>query len=223
MVYLFQNLKFTRESKPTMLTDIFLKLVLKYTAQHELANELWLEIFTKYSEPKRHYHTISHIENLVDDLTKVKDQITDFDTVLFAVFYHDIVYKATSSTNEEDSVSLARKRLNSISFPPECIDKCCEMILATKSHQLSNDGDTNLLTDADLAILGQNSYDYQHYTEQVREEYSIYPDFMYIPGRKKVLHHFLDMEVIYKTEYFYSKYEKQARVNLLSELSDLQD
>ncbi|MFT3796127.1 hypothetical protein [Flavobacterium sp.] len=204
-----------------MLTDIFLKLVAQYSPDKALANDLWLEIFTKYSEPKRHYHTITHLENLIKDLTSVKKSITDWETMLFAAFYHDLVYKATNSTNEEESAKMAQDRLTLIGFPPERIAACYAMILATKNHEPSTDPDTNLLLDADLAILGQKQDDYQLYAENVRKEYSIYPDFIYNNGRKKALQHFLDMESIYKTDHFIAKYEKQARINIANELEDL--
>lgn len=204
-----------------MLTDTFLQLVNKYTNDNELATNLWLEIFTKYSEPKRHYHTIDHLEAVIADLKKVKDKIEDWETTLFAVFYHDIIYKASSNSNEQDSAKLALKRLNEIGYPADKIAKCTDMILATKSHKLSVDNDTNYLTDADMAILGKSSYDYQKYNEQIREEYTIYPDFMYASGRKKALLHFLQMEKIFKTEYFSTKYENQARININSEIEML--
>lgn len=201
-----------------MLTDIFLQLVNKYSNNKELATNLWLEIFTKYSESKKKYHTINHLEAIIGDLSKVKGKIIDWDTTLFAVFYHDIIYKASSNTNEADSAKLAMQRLSEIGYPTEKVAKCANMILATKKHERSEVSDTNFLTDADLAILGQNQYDYQKYTEQIREEYSIYPDFMYNTGRKKALQSFLQMEKIYKTEYFFTKYEIAARVNILNEL-----
>ncbi len=204
-----------------MLTDTFLQLVKKYSKDHELANNLWLEIFTKYSEPKRQYHTISHLAAMITELKEVKDHIIDWDTTLFALFYHDSIYKASSSTNEADSAKLATQRLKEIAFPAEKIAKCANMILATKQHEWAADSDTNYLTDADLAILGSNQYDYQKYTEQIREEYSIYPDFMYSTGRKKALNHFLQMKAIYKTEYFTKKYEEQARLNMANELKTL--
>lgn len=205
-----------------MLTDLFLHLVNKYSNNNELATNLWLEIFTRYSEPKRHYHTITHLENIINDLNEVKGYIEDWDTTLFAVFYHDIIYKASSSTNEADSAKLAMQKLSEIGYPSEKIAKCSNMILATKTHERSEDNDTNYLTDADLAILGSNQYDYQKYSESIREEYSIYPDFMYNSGRKKALQHFLQMESIYKTDYFQKKYEKLAKVNVNNELEDLQ-
>jgi predicted metal-dependent HD superfamily phosphohydrolase len=64
------------------------------------------------------------------------------------------------SSNEEDSAKLAVKRLNEIGFPAEKIEKCAAMIIATKSHELPDDGDTNHFTDADLMILGQSPEDY---------------------------------------------------------------
>ena len=141
---------------------------------------------------------------------------------MFAAFYHDSIYKATSSTNEEDSAKLAKKRLTEIGYPTDKIAKCCAMIVATKLHEFSEDSDTNYLIDADLAILGKNQEDYQKYTEQIREEYSIYPDFMYASGRKKALQHFEQMSHIYKTEYFLKKYNNQAVFNLKNELEELQ-
>lgn len=204
-----------------MLTDIFLQLVKKYTNDHELANNLWLEIFTKYSEPKRHYHTIDHLKNMLRDLNEVKDKIEDWDTILFAVFYHDIIYKAYSSSNESDSAKLVMERLSDLGYPAPKIAKCANMILATKQHTLSDDNDTNYLLDADLAIFGQPTEEYQKYSEQIREEYTLYADFMYKSGRKKALQNFLQMEAIFKTDHFYKKYETQARMNISIELKDL--
>lgn len=208
-------------SDSPMLTDTFLQLVNKYSKDTELATNLWLEIFTKYSEPKRHYHTIGHLEAMIADLSEVKAKISDWDTTLFALFYHDIIYKASGSTNEADSAKLAMQKLSEIGYPAERITKCASMILATKQHDLSEDNDTNYLIDADLAILGSSQYDYQKYTEQIREEYSVYPDFMYNSGRKKALLHFLKMKAIYKTGHFFKKYEKQARSNITAELEEL--
>jgi predicted metal-dependent HD superfamily phosphohydrolase len=204
-----------------MLTDTFLQLINKYSKNTELATNLWLEIFTKYSEPKRQYHTIDHLEAIITDLNEVKGKIDDWDTTLFAVFYHDIIYKASSKTNEADSSKLAKKRLSEIDLSNDKIDKCLAMILATKQHLPSEDSDTNYLLDADLAILGKNPEDYQKYSNQIREEYTIYADFMYNSGRKKALQYFLEMEAIYKTEHFFKKYEEQARINIKNELDNL--
>jgi len=60
-----------------------------------------------------------------------------------------------------------------------------------------------------------------HYYKNARKEYAIFPDFVYKPGRKKVLLHFLAMERIFKTDYFFHKFEMQAKQNLQKELEML--
>jgi predicted metal-dependent HD superfamily phosphohydrolase len=86
----------------------------------------------------------------------------------------------------------------------------------------SADSDINIFTDADLSVLGQDWNTYENYLIQIRKEYSIYPDFVYNSGRKKVLQHFLSMERIFKTNNFFEKLEAQAKENLQRELEQLQ-
>jgi predicted metal-dependent HD superfamily phosphohydrolase len=204
-----------------LLDQLFKSTVLLYTADQNRSESLWSEILKNYSEKKRHYHTLSHLENLWTELMAVKNLISDRDVVVFALFYHDLVYKSTASDNEEKSAARAKERLQQISFPQLKINKCADLILATKGHTISGDSDTNLFTDADLSILGKPWTLYEEYFRNVRKEYSIYPDFLYNPGRKKVLSHFLTMDRIFKTDRFYELYETQARENLRSEIEKL--
>lgn len=201
-----------------MLNAIFTALVSRHCPLPEIAEKLWADIEKQYSAPKRHYHTLQHLEHLYRQLETCKTQITDWDTVLFSLFYHDIIYKATSKDNEEKSALVAIKALQDINYLKEKIRRCGEQIIATKSHNISTDNDTNLFTDADLSILGSDRNIYMEYSQNVRKEYAIYPDFMYNPGRKKVVQHFLGMEFIFKTEHFRNKFEKQAHENLMQEL-----
>lgn len=201
-----------------MLTNTFLKLVASFTPDNTLANNLWLEIFTRYSDPKRHYHTITHLESMINELEKVKSEIADWEVTLFAVFYHDIVYDATSNTKEKDSAAIAHTRLTQIGLCQTRIEKCVQMILATKEHKSTPDKDTCFLLDADLSILGAAPPDYQQYAHQIRSEYAIYPDFLYNNGRKKVLRHFLAMKAIFKTAQFQNRLEAAARKNIMWEL-----
>jgi predicted metal-dependent HD superfamily phosphohydrolase len=93
-----------------------------------------------------------------------------------------------------------------------------EIILATKTHVPNENPDVNFFTDADLSVLGQSFEVYIKYYENIRKEYAWYPNIIYNRGRKKVLEHFLAMERIYKTDYFFDKFEKQARSNMAEEL-----
>ncbi|HLN96577.1 MAG TPA: hypothetical protein VK183_13170, partial [Flavobacterium sp.] len=147
-------------------------------------------------------------------------QIDDWDAVLFALFYHDVIYKPTSLQNEAESARFARQRLQAIGFPADRIEACAAMILATKEH-LPASGDTAFLLDADMAVLGAAPDVYRQYADGVREEYSVFPDLLYNTGRKKILRHFLSMDRIFSTEYFYDRFERRARLNIQDEIDQL--
>ena len=203
------------------LKEIFSNLLINYTTNSSLINELWDEVEKNYSGKNRHYHTLQHLENLLITLTEVKSEIQNWESILFTLFYHDIIYTALKSDNEENSALLAEKRMQQLSVSNDIIERCKNQILATKSHSKSTDSDTNYFTDADLSVLGQPWEIYSLYYKNVRKEYAIYPDFIYNPGRKKVIQHFLSMNSIFKTDYFYNQFEKVAKENLMKELSYL--
>ncbi|WP_223558612.1 hypothetical protein [Chryseobacterium lathyri] len=200
------------------LKGYFTDLCLHFTEDETLIESMWQEIETQYSGKGRYYHDLFHLENMFIELESVKKLIDDFSTVSFSVFYHDVIYDTSSKSNEEKSASYAAERLHKMGLPQTIILKTENQILATKSHQKSDDADTNYLLDADLSILGKNSAIYFDYTRKIRKEYALYPDLLYKPGRKKVLKHFLELESIFKTEHFRDKYEQQARENIAAEI-----
>lgn len=204
-----------------ILKDRFESLCLNFTKDKILIEKFWFEIEKKYSGRSRYYHNLQHLENMFEEIDAVRNQIEKFDNISFSIFYHDVIYDPTSKLNEEKSADIAKERLEILGVNNNDIQRIYEQISATKSHQKSEDEDTNFLLDADLSILGKSSEAYSGYTKQIRKEYSIYPDFLYKPGRKKVLQHFLELESIFKTEYFRNKYEIQARENIEFELKGL--
>lgn len=201
-----------------MLKETFTELTNKFSGDRVMIEKFWDEIEANYSHPKRHYHTLQHLENLLNVLKGVKDKISDWNVLLFTLFYHDAVYNALKSDNEEKSADLAGDRMLDLSVPSGLIDRCRKQILATKKHEVNPDNDANYFTDADLSVLGQDWNIYSAYAQNVRKEYSVYPDLLYKPGRRKVLQHFLNMQRIYKTDYFFGMYESQARQNMEKEL-----
>ncbi|QNA44343.1 HD domain-containing protein [Lacibacter sediminis] len=204
-----------------MLKDLFLSLISQYTNDADLRHSLWLEIERNYSGKKRHYHNLKHLENLLSELTELKAVVNNWDAIVLAIFYHDVVYKAHRKDNEEQSALLANTHLQQLNCEAALIDQVNKLILATKSHQLSDDEDVNLFTDADLSILGKDWETYNTYCSNVRKEYAIYPDLLYKPGRKNALKHFLSMHRIFKTEHFYKKYEESAKKNMEREIASL--
>ena len=145
----------------------------------------WNEIQENYSKPNRYYHNLTHLDHLFQELNEAKTFIEDWQTIVFSIAYHDIIYNALKNDNEEKSAILAQERLHSINVPFPQAEKCRNQILATKGHHLSVEPDTNYFTDADLAILGSDENSYDLYTKKIRKEYKFFPDLVYKPGRKK--------------------------------------
>lgn len=198
-----------------MLKEKFIQLISHYSDDHKYNENCWNEIEHNYTASNRHYHNMGHLDHMCHELNPIKSEVRNLDAFLFSIFYHDIIYKSTRSDNEYRSALAFEKTIGKTSF--KSIDYCKSQIEATKEHQLSKDRDTNILLDLDLSILGTNPQQYLEYAAAVRKEYSIYPDFMYCSGRKKVLKKMLEQESIYKTEFFKEKYECQANKNLQSE------
>jgi predicted metal-dependent HD superfamily phosphohydrolase len=204
-----------------MLKSTFLSLLEPYSQHIDLIETYWQQIAVNYGGAGRFYHTLVHLEHLYGQVLPLKTDIEDWDTLLFTLFYHDVVYNASRKDNEEKSAEIAEAHLTALGYPPARISRCKAQIIATKSHVESSEQDTNLFLDADLSILGQEFSIYKTYTQQIRKEYAMYPDLLYRPGRKKVLQHFLGMDSIFKTRYFQEKYEASARKNLQAELAQL--
>lgn len=203
------------------LKENFFQLCFHHTQDQILVETLWFEIEKKYSKKGRYYHNIEHLDHLFSEIDWVKDKISSFTNLSFSVFYHDIIYDPTSKINEEKSAEFAKNRLKKLGLNPIDLTQISEQILATKSHEKADDHDTDYLMDADLSILGKDHETYVEYTKKIRKEYSIYPDFIYKPGRKKVLQHFLQLENIFKTKDFIERYEVQARKNIVWEIKRL--
>lgn len=200
------------------LKDRFFTLCDAYSSDLDLILQSWNEIENQYSKKGRFYHNLQHLENMCKEIDDVKSQLKSIDTVLFSIYYHDIVYHTFSKLNEEKSSDWASESLKKIGVSKGQIDKVQQQILATKKHLHTADLDTNYLLDADLSVLGKEENMYNDYIKKIRKEYSIYPNFLYNPAREKVLLGLLEQNFIYKTDFFREKYELLARENIEREL-----
>ena len=197
----------------------FQLLLNPYSMDQNLMESYWSEITLQYGASHRYYHNFTHLQNMIEELSPIKKEIYNWELLLIAVFYHDIIYQASAQDNEEQSALLAQDRLSKIHLPESDILLVYNQIIATKQHHKSIHTDTNYLLDADLSILGKDWDQYYAYCQDIRKEYAIYPDSLYYAGRKKVLTHFLNFPEIFKTDYFKGKYEDQARLNLAREIN----
>ncbi len=208
----------------TIVQELFHKVFLKYTDE-KTTNKLFSEVFKRYSKKNRHYHNMHHIQGMCSSWDLFKSQLKNQDAIFFAIIYHDIIYNPLKSDNEEKSSDYFRDKVaNLLKLDITTVVKVCDAILATKHNEDSkelwkNDLDIQYFLDFDLHILGtRHESEYEWYRKGVRKEYRIYPNFMYKPGRKKVLENFLNRKNIYLTKDFQVN-EKRARKNLKNEIN----
>ena len=183
-------------------------------------------LLARHREKHRRYHTATHVAWVirhVDEL--VADHPVDHhDEIVAAAFYHDAVYEPSYPANERASARLARRDLASIGWDEGAVERVGEMIEATEHGAATGElatGDTAVLLDADLAILGADPAGYSAYVAGVRSEYRHVDDDEWRVGRTGVLHGFLHRPAIYRTAPGRDRWEDRARANLTAELAQL--
>lgn len=194
------------------------------------ADEAWEGLTARYREPHRTYHTLRHIAAVVTDvelLIAEEPAVADATAVRLAALYHDAVYDPRRADNEVASAVLARRSLHPLGVGRPTLDRVEALIMATAGytgphHHGGDDRDTDVLVDADLAVLGSEPAEYDAYVRGVRAEYGHLDDFTWRRGRASVLRAFLDRLVLYRTETMQRTHEHRARANMQAELAAIE-
>ncbi len=174
------------------------------------------EVAAKYSDPHRAYHTLAHVEQVLEELDSARSLAEDPDAVEAALWFHDVEYGVPD--HEEESARYAKATLVGHGLSEEWAERVSALILATRHDGDPGDPDARLVADIDMTILGQPRDRFDAYEREVRTEYTSWiqagDPTRFDRGRAALLKRFLAQPVIYYTEYFRQKYEKSARANL---------
>jgi predicted metal-dependent HD superfamily phosphohydrolase len=176
------------------------------------------EMIAAYAAPGRHYHNLKHIEDCLAALESVSGlSERDRETLTAAIWWHDIVYDATRSDNEELSARLAEQNVAA-----GLREEVGRLVRLTKSHHVEpGDHLGAVMISIDLCILGAEPSAYDTYAAAIRKEYAHVAEDAYRKGRAAVLAHFAARPVIYPDASFAAKFEKPARANIARELKTL--
>lgn len=196
---------------------VFTGLLTQYAGAGRVFDSYWKEIVEAYEASERRYHNLHHLLYIYRKLEECPQKPDNRESVLFALFYHDLVYEIPNVDNEKKSAAVAEQRMRGLGVEKHTIDLAKKHILATKEHLESGDADTNLFCDADMAILGDTAGAYDEYCGKVRIEYSVVSDEDFARGRARELNKLLEMPRLFKTEYFFARYEARARLNMNAE------
>ncbi|MBN3925650.1 hypothetical protein [Nostoc sp. NMS4] len=188
------------------------------------AEKAFNPLLAAYSTRDRYYHTLKHVERVLSTIEILQGYTNNLAAVQLAAWFHDVVYDSQAEDNEERSADYAFDLLSNLAISESTITTVTRLILNTKDHQAAvNDYDSQVLLDADLAILATNTLEYQEYAHAIRQEYSWVTDEDYITGRQQVLERFLQRSRIYFTPLMSEFAEPSARGNIQAEIQSLSE
>ncbi|MFH1211238.1 MAG: N-methyl-D-aspartate receptor NMDAR2C subunit [archaeon] len=189
------------------------RTILEYLTQsnHHLA--FW-EIFWKYSEKGRHYHTPEHMLECLKEFDGVRYAAENPLEIDAALTGHDVIYDPKRRDNEVRSAEYMQNLLLKLRTTKKFAERTKNIILKTNHITPPENIDEMLAVDIDLSILGKETRIFDKYNKNIRKEYSSIPEEAYKERRKKFLEDFLKRKQIYYTEHFRAKYEIKARENL---------
>jgi predicted metal-dependent HD superfamily phosphohydrolase len=169
-----------------------------------------------YAGPGRFYHTLDHVQNVLETVESLGSYARNLDAVKLATWLHDVIYDSRASDNEERSADYAERLCEKLSIPEGHL--VAALIRKTKTHDAGEDADAQVLLDADLAILGASEPVYRDYGEKIRQEYAWVPEPDYRQGRRRVLQNFLSRPRIF---HLLCHLEDPARQNIVAEIAQL--
>jgi predicted metal-dependent HD superfamily phosphohydrolase len=184
-------------------------------------------MISRYTEPKRHYHTLQHLAECFDAFDAIAHHCLRPFEVEMAIWFHDAIYDVTRQDNEERSADLAFQSLSKSGVEVLCASRVSKLVLGTDHRSAPTSQDARVLSDVDLWILGSPEERFRQYEDQIRWEYTAHNDGAYIEGRQKVVRHFLNLcgggeTSLFHAAEFKSGLQAQAKANLEGSLQRLQ-
>lgn len=178
-------------------------------------------LLTRYAEPHRRYHTVEHLTAVLTIVDRLAADASRPDVVRLAAWYHDAIYDPRRQDNEERSAALAEDESAALGLPPTLGARVALLVLLTAEHDPPpGDTDTEVLCDADLAVLAAPAAVYDGYAAAVRQENGHVDAAGWRAGRSAVLRTLLGRPRLFRTATA-AAWEAAARRNISRELAAL--
>ncbi len=127
---------------------------------HEGARQLALDRLARELSPALRYHSLAHTR---DDVVVAAERLAELEglpgadrqLLLTAAYFHDIGYVKQRDGHEAAGVAIIRQVLPGFGFDDEQVEVISRLILATRVPQTPRTLAEQILTDADLDVLGR--------------------------------------------------------------------
>jgi len=176
--------------------------------------EIYRQLVDAYNEPQRVYHTLDHIKHCLKLFAQVRDHLHNADALELAIWFHDAIYVPGASDNEQLSADWFMQATKNI-FTDGLRTRVHDLIMVTL-HCCNNvnNHDAQFMVDIDLSSFGMPWEQFAHDSDNVRKELPDMPDAEFYPKQCAFSKGLLDKPRFFQSDYFYRRYETQARKNL---------
>jgi predicted metal-dependent HD superfamily phosphohydrolase len=180
----------------------------------DYSDSIYQRLTSAYGETHRHYHTIAHIRHCLQQFDLCKAQLANPDAVEISIWFHDVIYQCGVPDNEKRSAELYRELSQDV-HQNDFRQSVDDMIIAT-IHDKASPAliDEQYMVDIDLSSFGLSWDDFLRDSSNLRLESSHLSDSEYHQRQGNFRKSLLTRERFFYTDYFYQKFEVQARDNL---------
>lgn len=167
-----------------------------------------------YQEPHRHYHALGHIQHCLTMFEECKSLVSDPDALELALWFHDVILVSGRRDNEARSAHLYLELSDGIQRE-SLRQLVCRLIMATlhNGDQL-DDADSSYMVDIDLSSFGLPWDDFLQDSMNLRSESPQLGDAEYNLNQTAFQRGLLARPRFYLSDFFFDRFEKQARENL---------
>jgi predicted metal-dependent HD superfamily phosphohydrolase len=138
------------------------------------------ELEILWNNPKRFYHNISHLSQIISDIEKniwfSELQVFEKNALLLAAFFHDAIYDPKKKDNEDQSIKFFKE--SNIIKDKEFVDIVVRLIETTKYRKRPINKLAKIFWDAD------NSGFYKGYNVLLKNEKLIRKEFSWVSPEK---------------------------------------
>ena len=145
-------------------------------------------IYFGWNTPNRKYHTVKHLEDVIDFIEENKIKISslvEYETLLLAAFFHDVIYDAKKNDNEDLSISFFEHYYNH--EDKNVKRNVISLIETTKHRKIPRNPLEKLFWQADNEILTRKFYALKEYEKKIRTEFLFVPKKIYKEKRIEFL------------------------------------
>lgn len=189
------------------------------------ARSILLTTINAHISDKISYHSPLHVLSILSFAQLNSIPLEDWE--LFAIFYHDVIYRPGSKKNEINSLQFMISLLSDTGISQGVLAKAASGIQATAMHlDEFVEPSTEKLLDLDLHSFTFDRESFSEINKTIKLEFCREDDKKfkgcnlkeYYTGRKSFLEKLNSKKSIFRTAYFQEYFETVARENLLYEI-----